>query len=132
LVFFLEPILKLFSFNEALNSSINKPNFDFEENTNKQIVGLELRHQYDLRAVANEIIKNECSILGKEYCLKLAKSSGVDIDEKGEVKSMSKEGFIVLEKLVRSFAKAFGRPAVYAAEVVLEKYPDLKFRAIYK
>ena len=127
-----EPFLKLIYFEEAANTPFNFSKVDVSTHPREKAEGIEISSQYDIEKVVNEIIEKECDILGKPYCLKVAKKSGLDIDESGKVKGLSEDAFSDIEKLVGVYAQAFGKPALYAAQVVLSKYPGIKFTPIYK
>ena len=70
--------------------------------------------------------------MGRPYCLKIAKKTGLNIDESGKIEDLTQDPFSDIEKVVGVYVDAYGKPALYAAQVVLVKYPDIKFTPIYK
>lgn len=127
-----EPFLKLIYFDEAINSPSSFSKVDVSTHPSESAVGVEISSHYDIKKIANEIIDNECKILGRPYCIKIAKKSGLNIDESGKIKNLSEDAFSDIEKVVGVYVDAFGKPALYAAQVVLAKYPEIKSTSIYK
>ncbi len=127
-----EPFLKLIYFNEAINAPANFNKVDVSTHPLQKAIGVEISSRYDIKKIVNEIIKNECDILGRPFCIKVAKKSGLDIDESGKIGVLTKDPFSDIEKVVEVYVDAFGKPALYAAQVVLVKYPDIKFTSVYK
>lgn len=132
LVSLCEPFLKLIYFDEAINAPSDFSKVDVSTHPKESAVGVEISSHYDVKKIANEIIENECKILGRPYCIKIAKKSGLDIDELGRVKNLSEDEFSDIEKVVDVYVDAFGKPALYAAQVVLAKYPEIKSTSVYK
>jgi hypothetical protein len=132
LVSLIEPFLKLIYFDEAINSPSNFSKVDVSTHSKESAVGVEISSHYDIKKIADEIIDNECKILGRPYCIKIARKSGLNIDESGKVKDLSEDAFSDIEKVVGVYVDAFGKPALYAAQVVLAKYPEIKSTSIYK
>jgi len=127
-----EPFLKLINFEEAVNMPSSFDRVDVSTHPNEKAVGVEISSQADMKRVANEIIEKECDILGRPYCIQVAKKSGLNIDESGKIIDLSEDPFCDIEKVVGAYVGAFGKPALYAAQVVLSKYPDIKSTPIYK
>lgn len=127
-----EPFLKLIYFSEAVNAPSSFSKVDVSTHPREEAVGVEISSQYDIKKVANEIIDNECDILGKPFCIKVARKSGLNIDESGKIKDLTQNPFSDIEKVVGAYVEAFGKPALYAAQVVLARYPGIKSTSIYR
>lgn len=119
-------------FEEAINAPFMFSKIDVSTHPKEQAVGVEISSQYNIKKIVNEIIKKECDILGRPYCIKVARKSGLNIDESGIIKDLSEDAFSDVEKVVGVYVDAFGKPALYAAQVVLSKYPGIKFTPVYK
>jgi hypothetical protein len=132
LVSLIEPFLKLIYFDEAINAPFNFSKVDVSTHPNESAIGVEISSQYDIKKVVDEVIDVECDIIGRPYCLKVAKKSGLIIDESGKIKDLSKNPFSDIEKVVGVYVDDYGKPALYAAQVVLAKYPEIKSTSIYK
>lgn len=127
-----EPFLKLIYFDEATITPFNFKSVDVSTHPNERAVGVEISSQADIKKVANEIIEKECDVLGRPYCIQVAKKSGINIDESGKIIDLSENPFFDIEKVVGAYVEAFGKPALFAAQLVLSKYPEIKFTPIYK
>lgn len=127
-----EPFLKLVYFNEAINAPFNFNKVDVSTHPKETAVGVEISNQYDIKKVINEIIKNECDVLGRPYCIQVAKKSGLNIDESGKIKDLTEDSLSDIERVVGIYVETFGKPALYTAQVVLSKYPGIKFTPVYK
>ena len=127
-----EPFLKLIYFEEAVNTPTNFKKVDVSTHPNEKAVGVEISSQYDIKKVVNEIIENECDILGRPYCIRVAKKSGLNIDESGKIQDLSQDPYSDIEKVVAAYVDAYGKPALYAAQVALSRYPEIKFTPTYK
>ncbi len=127
-----EPFLKLIYQSEAINSPFSIEKIDVSTHQGEKPVGIKISPEYDMREIGNKIIKNECDILGRPYCLKIARKSGLTIDDLGKIQSSGESTFSDIEKLVKEFVRVFGKPALYASEIAFADYPDLKFKPLYK
>jgi len=127
-----EPFLKLIYFEEAVNTPGSFKKVDVSSHPEEKAVGVEISSQYDIKKVVNEIIEKECDILGKPFCVRVARKSGLKIDDSGKIKGLTKDPFDDIEKVVGVYVDAYGKPALYAAQVVLSKYPEIKFTPTYK
>jgi hypothetical protein len=132
IVSLIEPFFKLIYFEEATLAPSNFKKVDVSTHPNEIAVGIDISSQYDIKKIANEIIQKECDLLGRPYCLKIVRKSGLDINESGIIKHLNPDEFVDVEKVVGACVDAYGKPALFTAQVVLAKYPELKSTAIYK
>ncbi len=128
----LEPLLKLLYNSEAMSSPLTPRETDVSLHPAETAVGVDIAPEYDIQKIGNEIIEKECDILGRPYCLNAARKSGLYIDDSGKIKAGEKTTYADVEKLIREYVRAFGKPALYASESVLNNYPELKYKPIYQ
>lgn len=86
---------------------------------------MEQAEQY--KAVISEIITKQSIILGPDMAIARAKKvSGIEIGEKGEVKSVSGDPADALKRLIDTYVELSGQIVKNALGPIFTKYPDIK------